>query len=174
MTDQPADSAPEGMPTPHADSAPARPALGIKDAAKACGVHEDTVRRAYRRGLFPNSTKGAGGAVIIPITDLLAAGYRLNAPTPGEAPAPTPAPRAETKALEDMDRAEMAALREMTKRLEVENARLVADLAKIEAREAQLLDLMGLQLKALNAGTASERPQGWLKRRRGRADSAGA
>ena len=161
---------------PAADPATNRPTLGIKEAAKACGVHADTIRRAYRKGQFPNSTKGAGGAVLIPITDLLAAGYRLNAPTPGEAVKAAPAPADPLEALAEIDRREMENLREAAKRLEAENARLMADLAKMEAREVQLLDLMGLQLKALNAGTPPEnagtppqRPQSRPFWRRGRA-----
>jgi len=171
-----ADSAAEDVPTPHAHPATNRPTLGIKEAAKACGVHADTIRRAYRKGQFPNSTKGAGGAVLIPITDLLAAGYRLNAPTPGEAVKAAPAPADPLEALAEIDRREMENLREAAKRLEAENARLMADLAKMEAREVQLLDLMGLQLKALNAGTPPEnagtppqRPQSRPFWRRGRA-----
>jgi len=141
---------------PAADPATNRPTLGIKEAAKACGVHEDTIRRANRKGLFPNATKGAGGAVMIPVTDLLAAGYRLHAPQ---------AVAEATKVIEDTASQAGQALAEMAE-LKAENRRLVADLARIEAQvaelkaeKAQLLDLMGLQLKALNAGATPERPQ---------------
>ena len=151
-----ADPAAEGVPTPQADPATNRPTLGIKEAAKACGVHEDTIRRANRKGLFPNATKGAGGAVMIPVTDLLAAGYRLHAPQ---------AVAEATKVIEDTESQAGQALAEMAE-LKAENRRLVADLARIEAQvaelkaeKAQLLDLMGLQLKALNAGATPERPQ---------------
>ena len=151
---------------PAADPATNRPTLGIKAAAKACGVHEDTIRRANRKGLFPNATKGAGGAVMIPVTDLLAAGYRLHAPQ---------AVAEATKVIEDTESQAGQALAEMAE-LKAENRRLVADLARIEAQvaelkaeKAQLLDLMGLQLKALNAGETTERPQSRPFWRRGRA-----
>ena len=151
---------------PAADPATNRPTLGIKAAAKACGVHEDTIRRANRKGLFPNATKGAGGAVMIPVTDLLAAGYRLHAPQ---------AVAEATKVIEDTASQAGQALAEMAE-LKAENRRLVADLARIEAQvaelkaeKAQLLDLMGLQLKALNAGETTERPQSRPFWRRGRA-----
>jgi len=151
---------------PAADPATNRPTLGIKEAAKACGVHEDTIRRANRKGLFPNATKGAGGAVMIPVTDLLAAGYRLHAPQ---------AVAEATKVIEDTASQAGQALAEMAE-LKAENRRLVADLARIEAQvaelkaeKAQLLDLMGLQLKALNAGETPERPQSRPFWRRGRA-----
>jgi len=150
---------------PAADPATNRPTLGIKEAAKACGVHEDTIRRANRKGLFPNATKGAGGAVMIPVTDLLAAGYRLHAPQ---------AVAEATKVIEDTASQAGQALAEMAE-LKAENRRLVADLARIEAQvaelkaeKAQLLDLMGLQLKALNAGATPERPQSRPFWRRGR------
>ena len=161
-----ADPAPEGMHTPQADPATNRPTLGIKEAAKACGVHEDTIRRANRKGLFPNATKGAGGAVLIPITDLLAAGYRLHAPQ---------AVAEATKVIEDTASQAGQGIAEVAE-LKAENRRLVADLARIEAQvaelkaeKAQLLDLMGLQLKALNAGATPERPQSRPFWRRGRA-----
>jgi len=164
-----ADPTPESVPTPHADPATMRPSLGIKEAAKACRVHEDTIRRAYRRGMFSNATKGAGGAVLIPITDLLAAGYQLNAPTPGEVVKEATKAIADTASETGKALSEMKALSDRVAQLERDNTRLEAQVAELKAEKAQLLDLMGLQLKALNSGEAPERRHGWLQRRRGRA-----
>jgi len=47
-------------------------------------------------------------------------------------------------------------------------ARIEAQVAELKAEKAQLLDLMGLQLKALNAGATPERPQSRPFWRRGR------
>ena len=154
-----ADSAAEGLQTLHADSATMRPALGIKEAAKACRVHEDTMRRAYRRGAFPNATKAAGGAVSIPITDLLAAGYKPNAPTPGQAVTP---PTEDTKTTESQAGQEIekaATLRATIATLEAAKRSLESQVAELKAEKAQLLDLMGLQLKALAAGTPPQATQ---------------
>jgi len=167
-----ADSAPEDVPPPPADPATNRPILGIKDAAKACGVHEDTIRRAYKRGLFPNSTKGAGGAVLIPITDLLAAGYKLHAPQvmqeAGRATVEAITEAATAQGREIITENRLRDSEAKVTALEAQVRKLEADVADLKAEKAQLLDLMGLQLKALNAGTPTERPQSRPFWRRGR------
>lgn len=62
-----------------------RPLLSLREAAEAAGVSRDTIKRRQRAGAFPGSEKGADGAWLIPVEELLAAGFRLHAPgAPGE------------------------------------------------------------------------------------------
>jgi len=58
-----------------------RPNLSIKEAAKAIDRSEKTVRRKTTDGTtFPNAHRNERGAWVIPVSDLIAAGYKLNAP----------------------------------------------------------------------------------------------
>ena len=61
-----------------------RPAFSLKAAAAACGVSLFTIRRRREAGEFPNALMTEAGWRI-PVEDLLAAGLRVNAPTPPEA-----------------------------------------------------------------------------------------
>jgi hypothetical protein len=135
-------------------------------------VHEDTIRRAYKRGLFPNAAKGAGGAVLIPITDLLAAGYKLHAPQAmqeaGHQLGEALAQAGTAQGLEMIAENRLRDSEAKVTALEAQVRKLEADVADLKAEKAQLLDLMGLQLKALNAGTPTERPQSRPFWRRGR------
>ncbi|MFE4861493.1 helix-turn-helix domain-containing protein [Streptomyces sp. NPDC056670] len=107
-----------------------RPTLTQREAAAACGVSRSTIRRR-EAGELPGAFEDPNRGWLIPVEALLAAGFRLNAPT-GPDPVPAePAPAAEQP---DADHAEdddqdVAALR-------AELARVRADhdltLARIE------------------------------------------
>jgi hypothetical protein len=52
--------------------------LTVREAAKACAVHANTVRRRLKGGEFPNAFRDSAGAWRIPVVDLEAAGLRPN------------------------------------------------------------------------------------------------
>jgi len=68
-----------------------RPALTLTEAARAAGVDRRTLRRRLDAGELPNAYRDRGrqgpgtGPWLIPVGDLLAAGFTLNAPSPGPA-----------------------------------------------------------------------------------------
>ncbi|MFJ9703514.1 helix-turn-helix domain-containing protein [Streptomyces fradiae] len=64
-----------------------RPLLTQREAAAACGVSRTTIRRRREEGAFPNAVQEGRRGWVIPVEDLLAAGFRLHAPAP-----PDPAP----------------------------------------------------------------------------------
>lgn len=63
-----------------------RPLLTIADAIAATGLSRASLMRALDAGKFPNAAKDAEPPYSwrIPVTDLLAAGYRLNRPNGGD------------------------------------------------------------------------------------------
>ncbi|MFD7868115.1 helix-turn-helix transcriptional regulator [Streptomyces sp. NPDC059783] len=69
-----------------------RPMLTQREAAAACGVSRTTIRRRREDGGLPNAVQDEKRGWLIPVEDLLAAGFRLNAPAgPDDAPAASPA-----------------------------------------------------------------------------------
>lgn len=130
-----------------------RPALTITEAAAACQVDRRTIRRRLDANDLPHAwreqTPQGPGPWRIPVEDLIAAGYKLHAPTPPETPetpqgrhtvtsTPTPTSTAEVEQL----RAEVADLR---RRAEVAEA--------IATERAAALEDARLALRALTAGT---------------------
>lgn len=62
-----------------------RPLLTVKEAAQAAGVHPNTIRRRLSDGAFPGATRREGdGAHLVPVGDLVAAGFHLHRSTPPE------------------------------------------------------------------------------------------
>ncbi|MFJ8696978.1 helix-turn-helix transcriptional regulator [Streptomyces roseolilacinus] len=59
-----------------------RPMLSPRQAAAACGVSRTTIRRRREDGAFPGAVQDEKRGWLIPVEDLLAAGFRLNAPAP--------------------------------------------------------------------------------------------
>ncbi len=122
-----------------------RPMLTITEAARAAGVDRRTIRRKLDAGAFPGAVQdtepGRGGSVWrIPVTELLAAGFVLHAPTPPEEPVP-PAPA-------DTDL-----------RAENEQLRRRAEVAEAIAEErGRALDDARLALRALTAGPTPTEP----------------
>ncbi|WP_170198339.1 helix-turn-helix transcriptional regulator [Streptomyces chryseus] len=69
-----------------------RPMLTQREAAAACGVSRTTIRRRREAGDLPGAYEDARRGWMVPVDDLLAAGFRLNAPLPADAPPSAPAP----------------------------------------------------------------------------------
>ncbi|MEU4352811.1 helix-turn-helix domain-containing protein [Streptomyces sp. NPDC023838] len=67
-----------------------RPMLNQREAAAACGVSRTTIRRRREEGALPNAVQDPQRGWLIPVEDLLAAGFRLNAPA-GPDPDASPA-----------------------------------------------------------------------------------
>lgn len=59
-----------------------RPSWSISEAAERCGVSRSTVRRYREAGRFPSAFKDTAGGWMIPLPDLLAVGWKPNAPEP--------------------------------------------------------------------------------------------
>jgi hypothetical protein len=59
-----------------------RPLLTQREAAAACGVSRTTIRRRREAGELPGAVLDNERGWLIPVEDLLAAGFRLHAPTP--------------------------------------------------------------------------------------------
>ncbi|MDX3490978.1 helix-turn-helix domain-containing protein [Streptomyces sp. ID05-18] len=57
-----------------------RPMLTQREAATACGVSRTTIRRRREAGGLPGAVQDESRGWLIPVEDLLAAGFRLNAP----------------------------------------------------------------------------------------------
>ncbi|WP_343234742.1 helix-turn-helix domain-containing protein [Streptomyces sp. E5N298] len=53
-----------------------------REAAAACGVSRTTIRRRREAGELPGAVLDDDRGSLIPVEDLLAAGFRLNAPAP--------------------------------------------------------------------------------------------
>ncbi|MFJ8195207.1 helix-turn-helix domain-containing protein [Streptomyces sp. NPDC096094] len=119
-----------------------RPLLTQREAATACGVSRSTIRRRREAGELPGSVLDDDRGWLIPVEDLLAAGFRLNAPAPPDEKAvgdPEPADTQQDTASDET----AAALRTELERLRHEHALALADergarqLAEAEARHLQ-------------------------------------
>ncbi|MEU3670800.1 helix-turn-helix transcriptional regulator [Streptomyces virginiae] len=108
-----------------------RPMLTQREAAAACGVSRSTIRRRREAGDLPGSVQDPERGWMVPVDDLLAAGFRLNAPAPPDQAVPAPAGPAAPSDGEDKD---AAVLRAELTRLNAEHA-----LALAEARYGQKL-----------------------------------
>ncbi|MFB8107687.1 helix-turn-helix transcriptional regulator [Streptomyces sp. NPDC056007] len=64
-----------------------RPMLTQREAAAACGVSRTTIRRRREAGDLPGAVQDPARGWLIPVPDLLTAGFRLNAPAGPDAPA---------------------------------------------------------------------------------------
>ncbi|MEU0061085.1 helix-turn-helix domain-containing protein [Streptomyces sp. NPDC006334] len=58
------------------------PSAAQREAATACGVSRTTIRRRREAGELPGSVLDDERGWLIPVDDLLAAGFRLHAPAP--------------------------------------------------------------------------------------------
>ncbi|MGX1226881.1 helix-turn-helix domain-containing protein [Streptomyces ambofaciens] len=119
-----------------------RPLLTQREAATACGVSRTTIRRRREAGELPGAVLDDDRGWLIPVEDLLAAGFRLNAPAPPEEKGvgdPASAGTQQDTAPEDS----AAALRTELERLRHEHALALAEergarqLAEAEARHLQ-------------------------------------
>ncbi|NUW04320.1 AlpA family transcriptional regulator [Streptomyces sp. CAI 127] len=64
-----------------------RPMLTQREAAAACGVSRTTIRRRREAGDLPGAVQDEARGWLIPVEDLLTAGFRLNAPAGPDTPA---------------------------------------------------------------------------------------
>lgn len=116
----------------------------IAQAAEACGVSRDTIKRRRAAGAFPNAVL-EGGAWAVPLADLLAAGLQPGRPAPPDAPAGAGDDGGETTVID---------LREQIADL---RGRL-AERDRAEARSAELVEQLQTalrgQMRAIEAGRA--------------------
>ncbi|MGV9915542.1 helix-turn-helix transcriptional regulator [Nocardia sp. NPDC003354] len=142
-----------------------RPLLTQREAAAACGVSRTTIRRRREAGELPGAVLDDDRGWLIPVEDLLAAGFRLNAPAPpdekkvvgDQAATPTPqdtAPNETTSAL----RAELERLRH-EHALALADERGARQLAEAEARHLQArLEERGAHIEDLQRALAALTP----------------
>lgn len=140
--------------------APERPKLTIAESARAANVSKETIKRRLGDGSFPNAAKEIRANVetwVIPVEDLLAAGFRLNAPTPAPQPEPAPAAVAPAPAEESAvpALAELAALRA---ELDLERARrrdaeVAVEMVRSELRVHETYrETLSVAMRMLEAG----------------------
>lgn len=108
-----------------------RPMLTQREAATACGVSRTTIRRRREAGDLPNAFQDPERGWMVPVDDLLAAGFRLNAPAPADPDTPAEAGPTIPAGVTGQD---PAALRAELDRIRAEHA-----LALAEARFGQQL-----------------------------------
>lgn len=99
-----------------------RPSWDLGEAAERCGVSRSTVRRYREQGKFPNAFKDTTGAWKIPLEDLLAVGWKPNAPAQ---PEPVSVPPEPDKSINDkVLELEQALMLERVKREAAEQANM--------------------------------------------------
>ncbi|MES9558856.1 MULTISPECIES: helix-turn-helix domain-containing protein [unclassified Streptomyces] len=121
-----------------------RPMLTQREAATACGVSRTTIRRRREANDLPGAVQDPQRGWLIPIDDLLAAGFRLHAPAGPDA---STAPAGTTELHHDHDQ-DVAALRAELARVRHEHtlelaAALRAELARV--RHEHTLELAAAQ-----------------------------
>ncbi|MGP5124708.1 helix-turn-helix transcriptional regulator [Glutamicibacter ardleyensis] len=84
-----------------------RPSWDLGESAERCGVSRSTVRRYREQGKFPNAFKDSSGAWKIPLEDLLAVGWKPNAPAQPEPVSvpPEPVPERHNERVAELERA---------------------------------------------------------------------
>ncbi|TRV71774.1 hypothetical protein FKN01_31325 [Streptomyces sp. 130] len=110
-----------------------RPMLTQREAAIACGVSRTTIRRRREAGELPGAVQDEQRGWLIPVEDLLAAGFRLHAPA-GAEDVTADSPAAGTGDRRQEQPADVAALR-----AELEQQRLAHALELATAEHAQAL-----------------------------------
>lgn len=114
--------------------------LTQREAAAACGVSRSTIRRRREAGDLPGAVSDETRGWLIPVDDLLAAGFRLNAPAGPDATAAPPAATGGHHQRQQPSLDDVAALRAELERVRHEQALAVAEaehgrrLAEAEAR----------------------------------------
>ena len=132
-----------------------RPELTLTEAAKAAAVSRKTIRRRLDADEFPNARRlssGAGPAAgpwVIPVADLLAAGFQLHQQdTPDPEPIQTEQPEPELAA--EVTRLEAELETERTRRATAEALREAAD--QLRASAERNADDLRTALRMLEAG----------------------
>ncbi|MFG2978753.1 helix-turn-helix domain-containing protein [Streptomyces sp. NPDC048331] len=140
-----------------------RPMLTQREAAAACGVSRTTIRRRRETGGLPGSVEDPKRGWLIPVDALLAAGYRLNAPSPADRPSEL-SPAAPASPAEG-DGQDAAALRAELGRIHAEHALALAEarfgrqLAEAEAEHLRVqLAERGARVEDLQRAVAALAP----------------
>ncbi|MFD3820293.1 helix-turn-helix transcriptional regulator [Streptomyces rubiginosohelvolus] len=137
-----------------------RPMLNQREAAAACGVSRTTIRRRREAGDLPGAVQDPVRGWLIPVPDLLAAGFRLNAPAGPAAPAAdSSASGGGHHRLEDRDdQGDVAGLRAELERMRHEHALAVAEAEHgrrlAEAEAGHLREQLGVRAEQLAAQAA--------------------
>ncbi|GAB2463458.1 helix-turn-helix domain-containing protein [Streptomyces incanus] len=138
-----------------------RPLLTQREAATACGVSRTTIRRRREAGELPGAVLDDDRGWLIPVDDLLAAGFHLNAPAPPDEKAVGDLAPAERQ----QDPGDADALRTELERLRHEHALALADernaraLAEAEARHLKArLDERATHIEDLQRALAALTP----------------
>lgn len=119
-------------------------ALTIKEAARACAVAHVTIRRALDAQKFSSAYRGDGprgpgtGPWLIPVTDLLSAGYHPNAPELGDVSADEVVSEGSDTPSAPLSWEAYASLRERLARAE-EQARSALSIAEERAQTIEVL-----------------------------------
>ncbi|MFJ7138016.1 helix-turn-helix domain-containing protein [Streptomyces fungicidicus] len=139
-----------------------RPLLTQREAATACGVSRTTIRRRREAGELPGAVLDDDRGWLIPVEDLLAAGFRLNAPAPPDEKKAVGDPRAAAIPKDPAPDETTSALRAELERLRHEHALALADergarqLAEAEARHLQArLEERGAHIEDLQRALAA-------------------
>ncbi|WP_371793781.1 hypothetical protein OG285_38485 [Streptomyces sp. NBC_01471] len=145
-----------------------RPMLNQREAATACGVSRTTIRRRREAGDLPGAVQDPVRGWLVPVDDLLAAGFRLNAPAPPENT--TAAPAGENGDVDGGQAQGADALRAELERVRHEHALAIAHAeyakrlaeARVEHLRAQLAErgarIEDLQRAVAALGPPPERP----------------
>ncbi|WP_371631840.1 helix-turn-helix domain-containing protein [Streptomyces sp. NBC_00341] len=88
-----------------------RPVLTQREAATACGVSRTTIRRRRGDGDLPGAVQDPKRGWMVPVEDLLAAGFRLDAPAGPDA-SPSPPGDGEHQDVTELEHAHALALAE--------------------------------------------------------------
>lgn len=143
-----------------------RPMLTQREAAAACGVSRTTIRRRREAGELPGAVQDPHRGWLIPVDDLLAAGFRLHAPAPPDGSASRSTSSASPAGDVDGGHGQEAAeLRAELERLRHEHALELAEaehgrqLAQAEAEQLRAqLDAKGEHIADLQRALAALMP----------------
>lgn len=137
-----------------------RPMLNQREAAAACGVSRTTIRRRREAGDLPGAVQDPVRGWLIPVPDLLAAGFRLNAPAGPDAPAADSSADGGGHHRQEHgdDQSDVAGLRAELERMRHEHALAVAEAEHgrrlAEAEAGHLREQLGVRTEQLAAQAA--------------------
>ncbi|KPC86561.1 hypothetical protein ADL35_09685 [Streptomyces sp. NRRL WC-3753] len=142
-----------------------RPLLTQREAATACGVSRTTIQCRREAGELSGAVLDDDRGWLIPVEDLLAAGFRLNAPAPPNEKKVVGNPETAATPQETAPDETRSALRAELDRLRHEHALAIADersarqLAEAEARHLQArLEERGAHIEDLQRALAALTP----------------
>ena len=140
-----------------------RPRFSVVQAAARTGAARSTIQRHLRKGAFPNAHQLPDGTWQIPVTDLLGAGFRVDAPTPADEVDHGPADAARVAALESQ-LAQALARAAAAEAVAAERERII----EVQDRTLRMLTAGRDDVPAVAPSESSPRPRGLLERVAGR------